>query len=79
MCISESYVSVEDVARFCGWTKIADSGNEVVRWSRVNEKLNNLGVTNVGHGDFIPENIMYPLIGMADLKKIQKLEISCYG
>ena len=22
-------------------------------------KLNNLGVTNVGHGDYIPENIIY--------------------
>ena len=55
----ESYVSVEDVAKFCGWTYIANSGNEVIRWNRVNEKLNNLGVANVGYGDFIPENIMY--------------------
>ena len=66
----ESYVSIEDVARFCGWTKIANSGNEVVNWTRVREKLNNLGVVQgCTTGDYIPENIMYPLIGMADLSK----------
>ena len=70
---NESYVSIEDVARFCGWTKIANSGNEVVNWTRVREKLNNLGVVQgCTTGDYIPENIMYPLIGMADLSKNTK-------
>ena len=54
MMNSESYVSVEDVARFCGWTQIAKSGNEVIRWERVREKLELLGIPNVGDGDFIP-------------------------
>ena len=54
----ESYVSVEDVAKFCGWTQIAKSGNEVIRWERVREKLELLGIPNVGHGGFIPENII---------------------
>lgn len=60
-----SSVRIDEVARFCGWTKIAKSGNEVIRWSRVNEHLKELGVSTCGHGDFIPEYIMYPLIGKA--------------
>ena len=67
----ESYVSVEDVAKFCGWTIVTD-GKEYIRMNRVNEKLNSLGFTNIGKNDFIPESIMYPLIGMADLKKNTK-------
>ena len=68
----QSFVRIDEVAKFCGWTTVAKSGNECIRWSRVNEKLNLLGVANVGNGDFIPENIMYPLIGMADFKKNPK-------
>jgi prophage antirepressor-like protein/Holliday junction resolvase RusA-like endonuclease len=63
---------INEVAKFCGWTTIAKSGNEVIRWARVKEKLELLGVANVGNGDFIPESIMYPLIGMADFKKNEK-------
>ena len=66
---NESYVSIEDVARFCGWTKIANSGNEVIRWDRVEKYLKELGVPTCGHGDFIPEYIMYPLIGKANNEK----------
>ena len=65
----ESYVSVEDVAKFCGWTKIANSGNEVIRWDRVEKYLKELGVPTCGHGDFIPEYIMYPWIGKANNEK----------
>ena len=74
----ESYVSVEDVAKFCGWTRIK-SGKEYVMWDRVNNYLselsfhtcveNDLGVPTCGHGDFIPEYIMYPLIGKANNEK----------
>lgn len=72
MVDGESFVRIDEVARFCGWSRIANSGNEVIRWERVKEKLDLLGVPNVGHGDFIPESIMYPLIGMADFKKNEK-------
>ena len=65
----ESYVSVEDVAKFCGWTYIANSGNEVIRWNRVEKHLKELGVATCGYGDFIPEYIMYPLIGKANNEK----------
>ena len=67
-----SYVRINEVAKFCGWTQIAKSGNEVIRWERVREKLELLGIPNVGDGDFIPENIMYTLVGMADFKKNPK-------
>ena len=66
-----SYVRVNEVAKFCGWTTITD-GKEYPRMNRVNEKLNSLGFANVGKNDFIPESIMYPLIGMADLTKNEK-------
>lgn len=63
---SQHEVRIDEVAKFCGWTKFASSGNEVIRWSRVNEHLKELGVSTCGHGDFIPEYIMYPLIGKAN-------------
>jgi hypothetical protein len=62
----QSEVKIDEIAKFCGWTKIATSGNEVIRWSRVNEKLAELCVSKLGHGDFLPEYIMYPLIGKAN-------------
>ena len=67
-----SYVRVNEVAKFCGWTEIAKSGNICIKWTRVREKLKVLGIDNVVDGDFIPENIMYPLIGMADMTKNTK-------
>lgn len=65
----QSEVRIDEVAKFCGWTTIAKSGNEIIRWARVNEKLTELGVTKLGNGDFIPEYIMYPLIGKANNDK----------
>ena len=61
----ESYVAIEDVARFCGWTDIKN-GKEYIRWNRVNGYLKELGVSpQVEKNYFIPEYIMYPLIGKA--------------
>ena len=79
MINGESYVSVDDVARFCGWTRIK-SGKEYVMWDRVNNYLselsfhtsveNDLGMSQeVATGDFIQEYIMYPLIGKANNEK----------
>lgn len=62
----QSEVRIDEVARFCGWTEIAKSGNECIKWARVNKHLVDLGAsTVVATGDFIPEYIMYPLIGKA--------------
>lgn len=55
------YLNLEAVARGLGFTRIAASGNEVVRWDRVFGYLNELGVPTCGHDGFIPENIFYRL------------------
>lgn len=61
----ESYVAIEDVARFCGWTQIKNE-KEYIRWDTVNGYLSEMGISQlVGKNDFIPEYIMYPLIGKA--------------
>lgn len=57
-----AYLKLEAVARGLGFTRIADSGNEVVRWERVDKYLNELGfMPTSGHDSFIPENIFYRL------------------
>lgn len=55
-------LNLEDVSRGLGFTKKADSGNEVVNWTRVREYLADLGVVQkCTTGDYIPENIFYRL------------------
>ena len=56
-----AYLKLENVARGLGFTRTAASGNEVVRWERVEGYLKELGVPTCGHDDFIPENIFYRL------------------
>lgn len=57
-----AYLKLEAVARGLGFVTVAKSGNEVVRWSRVNAYLTELGFSSeVGKNDFIPENIFYRL------------------
>ena len=56
------YLKLEDVARGLGFTTVAKSGNECVRWARVEEYLKEFGFPNkLGKDDFIPENIFYRL------------------
>jgi prophage antirepressor-like protein len=64
-------LSLEDVSRGLGFTQKAASGNEVIRWERVNKYLSEFGCVptsgdansshQVGKEDFIPENIFYRL------------------
>lgn len=56
-----AYLKLEAVARGLGFTRTADSGNEVVRWERVWKYLSELGVPTCGHDGFIPENVFYRL------------------
>lgn len=56
-----AYLKLEAVARGLGFTRVANSGNEVVRWERINKYLAEFGVPTCGHDDFIPENIFYRL------------------
>ena len=57
-----AYLKLDAVARGLGFTRIADSGNEVVRWERVEKYLSEIGaVPTCGHDGFIPENVFYRL------------------
>ena len=57
-----AYLRLDTVARGLGFVKKADSGNEVVNWTRVRGYLADLGVVQkCTTGDFIPENIFYRL------------------
>ena len=38
-----AYLKLDTVARGLGFTRIADSGNEVVRWERVEKYLSEIG------------------------------------
>lgn len=57
-----AYLNAEDVARGFGFTTVAKSGNEVVRWARVNQYLSEFGFSqHVGKDDYLPENMVYRL------------------
>ena len=51
-----AWLNAEDVARGLGFTTVATSGNECVRWARVNGYLAEFGYSKaVGKEDFIHE------------------------
>lgn len=57
-------LNLEDVSRGLGFTTVATSGNEVVRWQRVEKYLTDFGFIHTsgdGKDSFIPENIFYRL------------------
>lgn len=69
-----AYLRLENVARGLGFTQIAASGNEVVRWERVRKYISELGVPTCGDDDFIPENIFYRLAMKAKNDKAEKFQ-----
>lgn len=69
-----AYLKLETVARGLGFTTVAASGNECVRWSRVNQYLKELGVPTCGDDDFIPENIFYRLAMKARNETAEKFQ-----
>lgn len=80
-----AYLKLETVARGLGFTRIAESGNEVIRWERVNKYLEEIGfIPTSGHGqdfphkwgkdDFIPENIFYRLAMKAKNETAEKFQ-----
>ena len=64
-----AYLKLEAVARGLGFTTVAASGNECIRWNTIHKYLSDLGVATSCNGsnyqeccpDFIPENIFYRL------------------
>lgn len=72
-----AYLRLEDVARGLGFTQIAKSGNEVVRWERIYKYLSELGVPICGDGNlpqYIPENIFYRLAMKAKNETAEKFQ-----
>lgn len=69
-----AYLRLEDVARGLGFTRIAASGNEVIRWERVDKYLKDFGVPTCGHDGYIPENIFYRLAMKARNETAEKFQ-----
>lgn len=70
-----AYLKLETVVRGLGFTRTADSGNEVVRWERVNKYLEEIGfMPTSGHDAYIPENIFYRLAMKAKNETAEKFQ-----
>lgn len=71
-----AYLNLEDVARGLGFTTVATSGNECVRWARVEEYLNFFGYTisEPCQSAYIPENIFYRLAMKAKNETAEKFQ-----
>ena len=73
-----AYLSLEDVARGLGFTTVATSGNECVRWARVEQYLTDLGFNKdngyLADDTFIPENIFYRLAMKAKNETAEKFQ-----
>lgn len=73
-----AYLKLETVARGLGFTEIAKSGNECVRWRTVRKYLQELSVATCCDDeelpDFIPENIFYRLAMKAKNETAEKFQ-----
>lgn len=70
-----AYLNLEDVARGLGFTTVATSGNEVVRWSRVGKYIAELGYSiEMSKESYIPENIFYRLAMKAKNETAEKFQ-----
>ena len=69
-----AWLNLEDVARGLGFTTVATSGNEIVRWARVKGYLKEIAFPTSGENDFIPENIFYKLCMKAKNEVARKFQ-----
>lgn len=73
-----AYLKLETVARGLGFTEIAKSGNECIRWRTVKRYLQELSVATSCDDeelpDFIPENIFYRLAMKAKNETAEKFQ-----
>lgn len=70
-----AHLNVEDVSRGLGFITVATSGNAVVRWSRVNGYLEDMGYPHeVNKYTYIPENIFYRLAMKAKNEVAEKFQ-----
>lgn len=76
-----AHLNLEDVARGLGFVQTAHSGNEVVRWERVNKYLHEFhfvptsGDGKIDASTYIPENIFYRLAMKAKNEAAQRFQI----
>jgi len=61
-------LNLEDVARGLGFTTVATSGNECVRWKRVEKHLESFGIPTSGDGVKRPEYISEPIFYLLSMK-----------
>lgn len=64
---------VESAAKMIGLSFVAKSGNEVVRWERVNKYLGNT-YPEVSAGDFITERLVYKIAIKANTQRAEKFQ-----
>lgn len=72
-----AYLKLEDVARGLGFTEVAASGNECVRWRTVRKHLSDLNIATCCDGslpEYIRENIFYRLCMKANNETAQKFQ-----
>lgn len=77
-----AFLKLETVARGLGFTTVAKSGNEIVRWARVGHYLEELGfpqnwrygVDAFGEPVYIPENIFYRLAMKAKSESAERFQ-----
>lgn len=72
-----AFLNLEDVARGLGFTTVATSGNEVIRWQRVEKYLTDITATQVSpfqRDGFIPENIFYKLCMKANNETARRFQ-----
>lgn len=72
-----AYLKLEDVARGLGFTEVAASGNECIRWRTVRKYLEDLGIATCCDGhlpEYIPENIFYRLAMKAKNETAEKFQ-----
>jgi len=67
-------LNLDNVARGLGFTTVATSGNECVRWARVNDYLSDMGFSQLVGNDFIPENVFYRLAMKAKNEVAEKFQ-----
>lgn len=80
-----AYLKLENVAKGLGFTRVAASGNKVVRWETVRKYLEELSVPTSWHEnskptgkdglpEFIPENVFYRLAMKAKNETAEKFQ-----
>lgn len=77
------YLKLEAVARGLGFTTVAASGNEVIRWNTVHKYLTNLGVATSCNGSgyreqcpqYVSESVFYRLAMKAKNETAEKFQV----